>query len=57
MKDELDRLYEKRKKRARANAFIRKLERLCDSNKDIVHILKTNMSEYVTFTVRVDKEN
>ncbi len=57
MKDALDRLYEKRKKRAKVNAFIRKLERLCDSNKDIVHVIKTGTYEYVTFAIRIDKES
>lgn len=57
MKDALDRLYEKRKKRAKVNAFIRKLERLCDSNKDIVHVIKTGTYESVTFAIRIDKES
>lgn len=57
MKDTLDSLYAKRKKKARANALIRKLERLCDSNKDIVHKLQTSTYEYVAFTIRIDKEH
>lgn len=58
MKDELDRLYEKRKKEARRNAFIRKLRKLCKNYSDVAEILDDHeCDKFEGFDIRVDKEN